>query len=197
MIYYHSGGLNALLSFSLRLDVTLRHGLSSDPSTRNDGMYYANLEKDRLACYDKLARRIITDDQEKSTKTKDVVGTSKSTDFKVVDALDMQVAPNKYTGKGVEMRQDQCFHADKNEYRCFHTDNTGLMILAADVAPAAAKGDIEDNCGEIRKAVTSTACRRTIRFVPFGNEADLVNGNNRVVVVTPSIEVIAAQNPKR
>jgi hypothetical protein len=106
---------------------------------------------------------------------------------KTVDAIDLQVSPNKYKGKGVELRGVRCFHADEDEYRCMHP-TASLLVMGVNVEPAAAKSAIENNCGEIRKVLTSPKCRFTVRFYPSLIDEDEVSGGARRTVI--GVEVL-------
>jgi hypothetical protein len=109
---------------------------------------------------------------------------------RVVDALDLQVAPNKYKNKGIEVRGVRCFHADEKEYRCIHP-GANLMIMGVDIEPASAKSSLEENCGEIKKVLTSPKCRYNIRLYPVLVEEDEVGGGDkRTVIGTKMLEIV-------
>ncbi len=156
------------------------------------------VDKDRLACIDAAAKKPSGSEEMKTAGTKEILASNTPTDFKVVDPIDLKVAPRKYQGKPIELRGLQCFHADANEFRCIAPGEVYLMLMAADVSPTTAKSQIEDQCGELRKAITSSACRKTVRFIPLVHDDDLVNGyTKRTIVGTKSIEVVAAPAPER
>lgn len=128
--------------------------------------------------------------------TKEIVASPKAsaapTTYKVVDADDVFVAPAKYQDKPIEIRRVRCFHADKAEYRCIGTGSLTVTIFASSIRPQAEREAIEEDCGEIRKMLSSPKCLKTIRFVPAKHSEDLVSGmQKRMVVITPEIEVSA------
>lgn len=151
-------------------------------------------DKARLECFDRAAKPDAPD--EATATTKEVVAAFGASDYKVVDPSDLYVAPTKYTGKPVQVRNVQCLHADKDEFRCIAPGASILLVMAADITPSAARTALEDTCGTMR-AMPTAACRRTIRFVPLMNAGDVVNGRNRVVIATPSAEVVAGEEPRR
>ena len=126
-----------------------------------------------------------------SATTKDIVDDHAPGEFKNVDVMDLFVAPGKFKGKPVELRNVQCFYADADEYRCIATNSLSpVMILAGSVGPEGAKTALEDACGTI-KAVDTPTCTRTIHFVPTAFEEDQLNAfSKRMVLATPHIEIV-------
>lgn len=150
----------------------------------------------RLECFDAYAQAVLTNEAKTSASTKEVIA-AKPTEFKRTDAVDLQITPNKYVGRGVEVVGFQCFHADKDEFRCIHPTAT-LMVLTVKVQPALEQASIEDVCGSIKTAVTSPKCRRTLRFVPLKAENDKIDGyRSRTVILAAEVEVVQAARPRR
>ncbi|MBV5347973.1 hypothetical protein [Lamprocystis purpurea] len=174
----------------------------------------------RIACYDNIANSLAKSsatkeeaklppdsttrsddtgqDDEASTRTADIIKPSPEIEFKVVDSEDMYVAPDKYTNRGVEMRNVQCFHADKDEYRCLATSSgMPLVLMSPEITPSAEKTAIEEKCGEIKK-VSTQQCRKNVHFIPLGNTEDIIGGyQKRVVILTKAIEIIPAPIKKK
>ncbi len=85
-------------------------------------------------------------------------------DFRQVDPEDLQLGPNKFMHKPIELRNMQCFYADLNEYRCWA--RKGLMtVFAPRVATYPEKEKFDDFCGR-KKNVDSASCRKTLHIVP-------------------------------
>lgn len=133
----------------------------------------------RLACFDAAAKKTATPPAEKPGEG-----------FRKVDAADLYVAPNKYMEKAIEVKDVNCFHSDKNEYRCVRLGELPLVIEGTLITPEAERERIESACGEIRKAMTRT-CRRTIRFVAMSADTDDVGNGKRVTITTPVIELVS------
>ncbi|KLK92854.1 hypothetical protein AA309_12065 [Microvirga vignae] len=109
---------------------------------------------------------------------------------KVVDAMDLQISPNKYKQKGIEVRGVRCYHADEDEYRCTHT-SADIMIMGLNIEPASAKSALEESCGEIRKVFSSPKCRFTIRLYPSLIDQDEISGGQkRTVIGAETIEIV-------
>lgn len=161
-------------------------------------------DRERLACFDAAMKATMPPaaEQPATTPTKEIVAApanaATATVYKVVDPEDVYVAPNKYEGRGVELRRMRCFHADKNEYRCVAPGAVTLAVFAPTISPDDEREKVEADCGEIKKMATSPKCEKTIRFVPAKNVEDLVNGyRKRVVVVAPVMELSTASRGRR
>lgn len=150
----------------------------------------------RLECFDAYAQAILSNEAKTGASTKDVVA-AKSTEFKRTDAVDLEISPQKYIGRGVEVAGLQCFHADKDEFRCTHPTAT-LLILTIKVKPAAEQTAMEDACGAIKTAMTSQKCRRTLRFIPLKADNDKIDGyKSRTIVLAAEVEVVPATKGRR
>lgn len=153
----------------------------------------------RLACFDTLADAWSKSDasSEKTTSTTEISKPADPLVYRVSDPDDMFVAPRKYIGKPVELRRMSCFHADVKEYRCISNGDLPLVVFTADITPASEKAAIEADCGEIKK-VSSSNCRKTLRFVPGHIDEDTLSGNNkRAIVLARSIEIIPTPPPQK
>jgi hypothetical protein len=105
----------------------------------------------------------------------------------VVDPSDIFVAYSKYVGKAIEIRGVQCYYADKDDYRC--VTGKHVTFFTEDIEPQAAREAV----GEIKKALTSSACSKTIRLTAEDISDDVISGNQtRVTVNSNSLEVVAA-----
>ncbi|CAH1657295.1 exported hypothetical protein [Hyphomicrobiales bacterium] len=153
----------------------------------------------RLACFDTLAEAWAKSDSP-SEKTANTTEISKPADplvYRVSDPDDMYVAPRKYIGKPVELRRMSCFHADVKEYRCISNGDLPLVVFTADITPASEKAAIEADCGEVKK-VSSSICRKTLRFVPGHIDEDMMSGNNkRAIVLARTVEIVPAPPPQK
>lgn len=140
---------------------------------------------------------MLANESKASASTKEIVA-AKPTEFKRTDAQDLQITPRKFIDRGVEVVGFQCFHADKDEFRCIHPTAT-VMLLTVKVKPDIEQAKLEDDCGSIKTAVTSPKCRRTLRFVPLKAENDKIDGyRSRTVVLVSEIEVVSSsQRPRR
>lgn len=148
-------------------------------------------EKERLACFEKLAKQSEPSEQEETTSTPKVIE-PKSSD-RVVDPSDIYVAYNKYVGKPIEVRGVNCYYADKDDYRCIAIGGNAVVFFADDIEPAMAREAIENDCGEVKKAFASSACKRTIRLTAANISDDVISGyKTRISVHTSSLEVIEA-----
>lgn len=158
-------------------------------------------DKDRLSCFDKAAAALktagVTSGPE-TANTKEIVASFSPSDFKVVDPDDVHVAPGKFIGKPIEIRNVKCFYADKDDYRC-SAPSRGMItvVFAASIEPANERDTLENDCGAIKK-IDSPACRRNIRIVPADYGEDSPNAfAKRVIVKSAKIEVLPASRPKR
>lgn len=150
----------------------------------------------RLECFDAYAQATLANDAKAGASTKEVVA-AKPTEFKRTDAVDLEIAPQKYLGKGVEVAGLQCFHADKDEFRCIHPTAT-LMIMTVKVKPDVEQTLVEDACGAIRSAVTSPKCRRTLKFIPLKADNDKIDGyKSRTVILAAEVEVVPSTRSRR
>lgn len=156
----------------------------------------SKLAERRVECLETAVRSLAQAPTVEGAKTKEIVGQG-PLEYKVVDADDLYVSPNKFRGRGVELRGMACFHADQSDYRCIAPRGVTLAIFAKEVSPPDARSKLEDDCGQIKKAATA-ACRRTIRFVANEFDADTVSGyQNRIVFRPTNIEVVAQAKDKR
>ena len=150
----------------------------------------------RLECFDAYAQALLASDAKTGATTKEVIA-SKPAEFKRTDPADIQITPNKFIGRGVEVAGFQCFHADKDEFRCIHPKAT-LLLLTIKVKPDIEQATLEDTCGSINTAVTSPKCRRTLRFVPLKAENDKIDGyRSRTMIFAGEIEVVPSQRQRR
>lgn len=150
----------------------------------------------RLECFDAYAQATLANEAKTGASTKEVIA-AKPTEFKRTDPSDIQITPNKFIGRGVEVVGFQCFHADKDEFRCIHPTAT-LMVLTVKVKPDTEQAVLEDTCGAIKTAVTSPKCRRTLRFVPLKADNDKIDGyRSRTVVLAAEVEVVPAAKSRR
>ena len=154
-------------------------------------------DKEKLACFDELGKANSSPDvSEDTANTSKVLQPTEPTEYRVVDATDVYVAPNKYTDKPIELRRMKCLHADKDEYRCIAPGGNALVVFAAGVEPATEKDAIETKCGEIKK-ILSRQCEKTIRLTPATNSEDIVSGYcKRTIIITQSIEVVPTKGRK-
>jgi hypothetical protein len=148
-------------------------------------------EKERLACFEKLAKQSEPSEQEETTSTPKVIE-PKSSEYRVVDPSDIFVAYNKYVGKPIEVRGVNCYYADKDDYRCIAIGGNAVVFFADDIEPAMAREAIENDCGEVKKAFASSACKRTIRLTAENISDDVISGyKTRISVHTSSLAVVA------
>jgi len=151
---------------------------------------------ERLGCFDNYAKDVLANEAKSTASTKEVIA-AKPAEFKRTDASDLEITPNKYLGRGVEVVGFQCFHADKDEFRCIHPKAT-LLVMTLKVTPSAEQSALEDSCGSIKTAVTSPKCRRTLRFVPLKADNDKIDGyRSRTVILAAEVEVVPAARPRR
>lgn len=150
----------------------------------------------RLECFDTYANALLQSEAKVGASTKEVIQ-SKPTEFKRAEAADLEITPGKFINRGVEVVGFQCFHADKNEFRCIHPKAT-LLLLTVKIAPSVEQDRIEDECGSINTAVTSPKCRRTLRFVPIKADNDKIDGyRSRTTVFAPEVEVVPTPSRRR
>jgi ribosomal protein L32E len=150
----------------------------------------------RLECFDAYAQAVLANESKATANTKEIIA-AKATEFKRTDAQDLQITPQKFIERGVEVAGFQCFHADKNEFRCIHPSAT-VMVLTVKVKPDIEQAKLEDDCGSIKTAVGSPKCRRTLRFVPLKAENDKIDGyRSRTIVLASEVEVVSSQRPRR
>ncbi|MBS7697854.1 MULTISPECIES: hypothetical protein [unclassified Chelatococcus] len=156
-------------------------------------------DEDRLACFDTLAAAW-SETEPRSDKTASTTEISTPADplvYRVSDPDDMYVAPRKYIGKPVELRRMSCFHADVKEYRCISNGDLPLVVFTAEITPPSEKAAIEAECGEVKK-VSSSSCRKTLRFVPGVINEDMLSGNNqRAVVLARTVEIVPTPPPQK
>lgn len=159
---------------------------------------------DRLSCFDRVSRDAgidtsgVTLEAAPTVTTKEIVAPISPADYKNVDPADLRVAPNKFMGKPIELRKVHCFYADASEYRCIATSGISIVtVFGKDITPAPEKASLEADCGTI-KMVDTPRCLRTIRLVPAANDQEQINAfASRVVVVTPTIEIMPQAGKKR
>lgn len=158
-------------------------------------------DKDRLACFDKLAKSPEPKAEEPAptVTTKQIIAPIAPTDYKTVDPSDLYVAPSKFIGKPIQVNGARCFYADKDEFRCMlQTGSSVVVLLSPTLTPAATQTEIEDACGAIKVAMTSARCRRTLRFVPLKHDSDAVDAmTKRIIIIAPAVEVASAEPSRR
>jgi hypothetical protein len=121
--------------------------------------------------------------------------TSEPTEYRVIDAADLKVAPDRYTDKPIELRRMYCYYADEDDIRCAG-DGGGLAIFASTVESAEEKDALAANCSEVKK-FTSPACTKTIRLVPASNTQDRLSEYKlRTIIRTETIEIVSAPKPR-
>lgn len=131
----------------------------------------------RLNCYDQASKTSVPPPNEQSATADHLPG-----NFELTDPQDLWVSPSKYEGKLIELRNVQCFFADKNEYRCLApNDGDPVMVVSADVLSLKEKTKLQDQCGVVR-AVATPKCTRTIHFIPIHSEQDDVNAMTKRAV---------------
>jgi hypothetical protein len=145
----------------------------------------------RLNCYNGIDLDDAAADIQPGVTTKQTLATP-PTEFRLVDPLDFSVAPRKFMGTGVEMRNMQCFYADKDDFRCFTTRSSEIVtVLTKTLQPDRQRAEIESDCGSVRAASNSSKCRRTIRFVPISAERERVGPlTERLTVMAGSISLV-------
>lgn len=155
----------------------------------------------RLKCYDELAAK--TGQSHGGTaplppipSTREVVSAGRGGPPQAVEAGDLYVAPNKYKGKTVELRDARCFHADLNDYRCVAQDGQTVLIAAPTIAPDAAREQIERDCGQIKKILTPP-CRKTVRFTPSSFDMEDMNAFAKKLTITASSIEVAERRERR
>ena len=149
-------------------------------------------ETTRLNCYDAIPLPDPREEKssEPTANTREIVQSFAEGDYRTIDPLDLQVSPNKYKGKPVQILNAACLHSDKDEYRCVTPGAATVLIVAPEVTPAASNSFLETECGAVRNVATPK-CRKTIRFVPALHESDLIDGyRQRVTIATFSIEIV-------
>ncbi|NBJ13202.1 hypothetical protein [Microvirga arsenatis] len=112
-------------------------------------------------------------------------------DWKIIDAEDVAVSPRKYDGQKVKLLGLQCYYADVDDFRC--VTSTPAVIFAQKVEPVPARLWLQDNCHQIRTALSSDKCRMSVRFVLDVEDIkeDIVSGyKKRVILQPPMIEAI-------
>ena len=141
----------------------------------------------RLDCYDRMSKS-----QDAATPTDQDASSNDHLfgDFDLTDPADVWVAPNKYKGRGIELREVQCFYADVGDYRCIApNDGSPLLVVTRSVVPQSAKNKLEKDCGMV-KTLDSPKCTRTIHVTPIlaqdDNPTALVH---RVIIGAESIEM--------
>lgn len=159
-------------------------------------------DKERLSCFDKAVLSLktagVTTGPE-TANTKEIVSSFAAGDFKVVDPDDIHVAPRKFLGKPIELRNVRCFYADKDDYRCVSSSNLTTVIFAKSVEPSDAREALEADCGAIKK-LSSPGCRKTVQIVPMEFAEDAPNAfTKRIIVRTLNLKILALQGgrPKR
>jgi hypothetical protein len=100
-----------------------------------------------------------------TANTREIVASFAPGDFKVVDPDDIHVAPQKFVGKPIEIRNVRCFYADKDDYRCM-APSRGMVtaVFATSVGPANEKEALETDCGAIKKIESPRAAGRYESF---------------------------------
>lgn len=120
-------------------------------------------------------------------------------DARVVPLTELGLAPKKYEGKPIEVRNLVCYYADVGDYRCVSPQfGNPVVVFTAELT-----GDrerVEQNCDKAHKAFRSPRCRVNLRFSfdAEGVEDDLISGNVIRHIIRPaSAEVVAAPQPRR
>ncbi|MCP3460573.1 hypothetical protein [Bradyrhizobium sp. CCGUVB23] len=157
-------------------------------------------DKVSLLCFDKAAATLKAVDVlvgPETANTKEIVTNFSPNDFKVVDPDDLHVAPEKFIGKPIEIRNVSCFYADRGDYRCAPSRGMITVVFAKSIEPAAERETLEHDCGVIKR-IASPACRRNIRIVPADYAEDSPSAfAKRIVVKVKRIEVLPASRPTR
>jgi hypothetical protein len=116
--------------------------------------------------------------------------------YRVVDAADVFLAPNKFLGKDIEIRGVYCYFADVDDYRCI-TSGDGPVIFTKAIEADEGRKLVEENCDTIKKA-TGAKCRVTVRLNYDGVDRDeLSDRKTRVILRPASVTVIATAAESR
>lgn len=115
----------------------------------------------------------------------------------VVDAVDLGVGSRKYHGKTIEVRGVWCYYADVADYRCM--TESSVVVFSKAIVPVEQREMIEANCSELRKAHSTPACRRSIRFEFAGDDVsqDTISGNRTRTVISPDQIEALPNSPRR
>ena len=153
----------------------------------------------RLECFDGFAKDWAAPAEHvEVTTTRDIVSPTQPVEARLVDPDDLYLAPRKYLGKLIELRDVKCFYADVSEYRCApRRGRFTLTIFAKTVAPDKERDLLESECGTIR-TIDGPKCRKTIRFTLNDFGADRVSGmEQRVIAQTLSLEIVAVGTDRK
>lgn len=118
-------------------------------------------------------------------------------EVKVIDADDLALAPARYRGQQIEIRDLACFYAGPNAYRCTPRRSTNVLsIFSRDIAPADARERMERDCGTIRN-VEQRKCRFTLRFQPEIIEQDRTTNFEPRTVIRPAVSTVVVEPQRR
>jgi len=108
----------------------------------------------------------------------------------VVPITELALAPEKYIGRPIEVRDLICYYAKLDDYRCISLRARPVaVIFPVNITGPDAKAAIEQNCDQYEKATRSPRCRVTLRFTILGDDEineDLVSGYQRRVIISPA-----------
>ena len=85
--------------------------------------------------------------------------------FEVVDSSDIVLAPERYIGKKITIRNLRCYFAGDADYRC-SSNSEALGIFGKLVTPIAAESFVRTKCNRITVVMASETCVATARIAP-------------------------------
>lgn len=188
---------------SIALSIALMSGSSQAQDVWRDLRACSSQENNdlRLKCFDEVAKALPGNTAEQppaGVSTRDVIAPQPVRSFQAVEPLDFIVAPNKFMDRGVEIKRARCFHADKNEFRCFTSSPGIITVFTPMLKPVSAQEQVENECGQVRTASSSPRCQFAIRFVPVAAETEPLNAfQKRLVVVTKEIELLPSPSRRK
>ncbi|MGY4355527.1 hypothetical protein ACVWZR_004573 [Bradyrhizobium sp. i1.3.1] len=111
--------------------------------------------------------------------------------YKIVDPSDLFIGTRKYLDKPIVLRRMRCYYADVDDYRCMASGPVFLAVFTATVEPSSARVWIEENCGQLKVAVTSEKCLFNPQFVYGAKDVndDIVSGYQQRKVIHPAAGV--------
>jgi hypothetical protein len=106
---------------------------------------------------------------------------------KVVPLVELTLAPRKYAGQAIEVRDLICYDADVSDYRCLALRiGVPAVIFLEKITGAVAQ--IEQNCDQLDMATHSPKCRVALRFTFEIDDLteDLISGYQRRLIFRPA-----------
>lgn len=137
--------------------------------------------------------RCLRESVEAATETKAKIDTS----YKAVDLADLGIGSRKYSGRNLEVRGIRCYYAEVEDYRC--TGSEAVSVFAKNVEPPEARKWLEENCDQVRVALSSPSCRVTLRFHYEASmtEQDIISGYQRRTVISPNTVTVILPKKRR